>query len=258
MSPPALLAPAIRAALVTARRLGAPRVIRDIPAQELDVWAYATAYLLGARAWLLWQRAPSWRRIERAWAEAVGNEAVRTELSGTLDPRDTCRLVTDEGEAFVERSRLYAAARARVDIAPYYVQPDDTGWSTASDLAACSARGVRVRLVVDHHMTERKRREVPGVDALFADPRRSGVEVAEVFARRPRPRGPAVQPRLLRLPVSLSEARIVTRLAELGPARATGRGRSGLSGACQRRSFALSTVHMRCGVSTIGRAAERA
>ncbi len=177
MPPRSLPALAIRAALATARRLGAPRVICDIPAQELDAYAYATAYMLGARAWLLRQRAPSWRRIERAWAEAVGNEAVRAELSGTLDPRDTCRLVTDGDEAFVERSRLYAAARARVDIANYYVRPDDTGWSTAKELAACTARGVRVRLVVDHHMTERKRREVPGMDALFADLRRSGVEV---------------------------------------------------------------------------------
>ena len=173
----ARLVPVVRRVLVTARRFGVPHVARALPDHEIDSYAYAISHVVGARAWLLRRRAPRWRRIEAGWQRAVGDEAVRDGLAGTLDARDEVRLVTDGVEAFAERSALYAAARERVDVSTYYIQADETGRRTAGELAACVARGVAVRLIVDAYMTDRKRREVAGMDDLFGELSRAGIQL---------------------------------------------------------------------------------
>jgi cardiolipin synthase len=140
------------------------------------------AYILGARIWMIRHGALRWRDIERVWQSGVAEarpEAVRAELSGTLHASDELKLLTDSGQAFFERQSLYNGAVASIDISTYYIQSDATGWSLARMLAECARRGVRVRLLLDRDMTDRKRLETEGLDALLAHLRDAGVEVRQ-------------------------------------------------------------------------------
>jgi len=163
-----------------ARRLGAPRLARQLPAAEIDAYAFATAYTLGARAWLARQRAPTWRTIERSWRSclaAAGPHRLRAQLSGTLQPADTWQLLVDSGAAFDARYRLLRAAQRSVELSTYYFQADETGWRSAQALADCARRGVRVRVLVDHAMLAHKARETPRLDRLVRLLHDAGVEV---------------------------------------------------------------------------------
>jgi cardiolipin synthase len=166
------LAFAIRAA----RRLGVSRLARQLPEHELDAYAFSLSYMLRARTWLLLKRAPGWPAIERAWCDSLAGGAHHT-LSAVLDTSDAPRLLVDSGEAFAVRERLLDRARTSVDLSTYYFQADATGWSAARALVMCAQRGVRVRLLIDRYMLERKRRETPELATLVAYLRRGGVEV---------------------------------------------------------------------------------
>jgi len=174
-----LLTRSIALALRAARRLGALRVLREIPAREIDAYAHGVAYLIGARTWMLWHRAAPWSAIHAEWRRslAAGADAVRAALSGALDPADRVRLLGDGPEAFAERARLYARARLTLDISTYYLQSDETGWSTVRELETCVRRGVRVRVLADRFMIGKKRREVEGIDQMLDALRRAGVEL---------------------------------------------------------------------------------
>jgi cardiolipin synthase len=163
-----------------ARRLGVPRFLRRIPDREVDAYAFAVGYMLSAKTWMVRRRAAPWPAVHAAWRRAVADPAAtRTALSGPLDAADEVALLTDGPAAFAARDRLYAEARASLDISTYYVQSDDTGWDTARALQAAARRGVRVRLLVDRLMTDKKRCEVAGIDQLLDALRRGGVEVRQ-------------------------------------------------------------------------------
>jgi len=161
--------------LLALRRTGWPPVLLRLSAPELRGYALATAYMLKARLWTLRQRAPGWRAVQQAWSAAEGDAAVRNGLAGVLSGDDTVELIADGAAGFARREALYASARQRIDIATYYLQSDETGHATVRALAACAARGVHVRLLVDRFMTFKKTLEVPGMAALQEDIRRAGI-----------------------------------------------------------------------------------
>jgi phosphatidylserine/phosphatidylglycerophosphate/cardiolipin synthase-like enzyme len=137
------------------------------------------AYMLRARLWLAARDVPPWPAIQDAWAAAEGSAAVRDALCGSLGAPQRCELLADGAQSFERRRALYEGARRTLDIATYYIQSDVTGLATLRQLAACAARGVRVRLLVDRFMTGKKRQEVRGMEALFRDIRAAGIELAE-------------------------------------------------------------------------------
>ena len=137
------------------------------------------AYMLRARLWTLARGAPGWPAIQRAWSAAEGSTAVRDTLCGTLGATFRCELLSGGAQSFARRRALYAGARRTLDITTYYIQSDDTGFDTVAELAACAARGVRVRLLVDRFMTAKKRQEVGGMEALFGEIRAAGIELRE-------------------------------------------------------------------------------
>lgn len=135
--------------------------------------------MLRARAWTLARHEPPWPAIQDAWSEAEGSMAVRDALCGTLGARHRCEVLLDGAHSFARRTQLYASARRTLDVATYYIQSDETGQATVGELAACAARGVRVRLLVDRFMTARKRQEVAGMEALMREIRAAGIELRE-------------------------------------------------------------------------------
>ncbi len=142
-------------------------------------YSVAIRYMVRAR-WWTWSRSqPGWAQLQSAWSAVEGSIAVRDGLCGTLAQHDRLELLVDGAQGFARRSELYARARATLDIATYYIQSDATGWDTVRELAACVARGVRVRLLVDHFMTSKKRQEVAGMDALMRGIVAAGIELRE-------------------------------------------------------------------------------
>ena len=170
-----LLYRALALLLLALRRTGWPPVFKRLSRPELHGYALATAYMLKARLWSLRQRAPGWSELQQAWSAAERDVAVRNSLAPALSADDELELIADGEAGFARREALYACARQRIDIATYYIQSDDTGHATVRALAACVARGVRVRLLVDRYMTFKKTLEVPGMAALHDDIRRAGI-----------------------------------------------------------------------------------
>jgi cardiolipin synthase A/B len=137
----------------------------------------AIAYMLKARCWTLLRGAPRWRRLQAEWARAETDPTLGEAIAGRLSPADLPRLITSGEQGFALREALYQQSARSVDIATYYLQPDDTGRATIAALAACAGRGVRVRLLLDRVMTSRKAAEVGGMDRLIADARAAGILV---------------------------------------------------------------------------------
>jgi cardiolipin synthase len=156
-------------------RLGVP-ALTQLGARERDGYALAFAYTVLGRLWIL-RHGPSWSRVYAAWSAEAAKPGVAEALSGTLHADDQARLVAGGAEGFAVRDALYSGARETIDIATYYVQSDETGWATARALAACAARGVRVRLLVDRFATLKKRIEVEGMDQLLDFLPRAGVQL---------------------------------------------------------------------------------
>ena len=173
------LTPALARLIRVARRLGVPKFVRNIPEHEIDSSAFELGRLLQARLWMRRQGAAGWTQIHDGWRRALepGAPAVREALSGTLDAEDQLRLLDDPQTVFAAHADLYSRATRTIDIATYYMQADETGWSIARLLAACVERGVRVRLLADRYATAKKRYAVAGMDELFDFLRRSGVAV---------------------------------------------------------------------------------
>jgi cardiolipin synthase len=133
--------------------------------------------MLRARLWALSHGAPPWTQLQAEWARAETDPTLCETIAGRLSGADMPRLIASGEEGFTLREALYRQAARSVDIATYYLQPDDTGRSTIQALAACAARGVRVRLLLDRVMTSRKAIEVGGMDRLLADARAAGILV---------------------------------------------------------------------------------
>jgi phosphatidylserine/phosphatidylglycerophosphate/cardiolipin synthase-like enzyme len=173
------LTAAIAGVIRGGRRLGIPAFADNIPAREVDSYAYSMAYTAGARLWMVRTRAPSWPHLHQAWRRslAAGAPAVRAELSGALETADQLRLIDDGRAVAGAQAELYGGATRTIDIATYYIQADEVGWSTARLLEACARRGVRVRLLADRHMMATKRHEIPGMDDLLEFLDRAGIAV---------------------------------------------------------------------------------
>lgn len=159
------------------RRRGWPPALAHIDAGELRGYALALDYMLKASAWKLRRGEPRWPAVHACWAAAEGDIALRDAMAGTLHADDRVELLVDGPSAFERRAALYAAARSSIDVATYYIQPDETGHATVRAWADCVARGVRVRLLVDRYAMLKKRVEVAGMDALRAALAQAGVQV---------------------------------------------------------------------------------
>jgi cardiolipin synthase len=146
--------------------------------ETLSATAQALGYMLRARLWTVRNREPDWRAINEAWQRrAAGMDAVAQ--AAPLDARDCIRVLSSGEEGFAVRAELYASASATIDLATYYVQADETGRATVQALAACVARGVRVRLLVDRGLSLHKEREVAGTLDLLARARDAGIAVQQ-------------------------------------------------------------------------------
>lgn len=182
----ALLARFVAGLLSLCRRIGWPAALARLSAQDVATYSAGTAVLLAGRAWLAWQRAPSWPQLHQAWSAAVGDAALRDALAGRLQPQDRFALTADGPRAFERRLALLAGARQAVDLSFYYVQADDTGRALVAALARAAARGVRVRLLVDELASWRKGIEVPGTAELLQQAASAGIGVRRWHdARRP-------------------------------------------------------------------------
>ena len=142
-------------------------------------YAIAIAYMVRARCWTWLRGEPRWPRLQTSWSDAERSAEVRDALCGILAEQDRRKVITDGAQGFAQRTAFYARARATLDIATYYIQSDATGRDTVRELAACAARGVSVRLLVDRFMTAKKRQEIPGMDALLTAIRSAGIELRE-------------------------------------------------------------------------------
>ena len=180
------LARVLRVPLAALKRVGYAPAAR-LSDQEIAGNAHSLgAGLLGA-VWQARRGAPSWEELSRAWERAAeAREGVDPKLHGSFDPADKIELVTDNAEAFELRSRLFAGAKRRIDVATYYLQADETGRRFARDLAAAAARGVDVRLVADEYILRKKDHESPGVMALVDELAAAGVDV-RLWRDRERP-----------------------------------------------------------------------
>ncbi|HEY7792217.1 MAG TPA: phosphatidylserine/phosphatidylglycerophosphate/cardiolipin synthase family protein [Vicinamibacterales bacterium] len=149
----------------------------------LRATATALGYLIRGRLWTARRREPTWAAIEEAWrSQASGNATASRDTSLAAD--DRIRVLGTGEEGFSVRAALYASAAAAIDLATYYIQADETGRSTVQALAACAARGVRVRLLVDARMMVQKEREVPGTLGLLAQADAAGIAVRRWRDRR--------------------------------------------------------------------------
>jgi len=134
--------------------------------------------MLRARLWTLRKREPGWQAINDAWHRRAA-DSIAESKAVPLDGGDRIRVLTTGEEGFAVRAALYASASATIDLATYYIQADETGRATVQALAACVARGVRVRLLVDRGMTVHKEREVAGTLDLLAGARDAGIAVQQ-------------------------------------------------------------------------------
>lgn len=144
---------------------------------ELAENAHGLAYAILATLWLRRVRAPSWDAIYAQWrARSSAGGAVNPALYGVFGPEDRMELLTGNAQAFDRRDELYRSAAKSLDIATYYVQADEAGWRSARAWADCARRGVRVRIVADRWMMERKAFANPNVSELVGFLRQAGVE----------------------------------------------------------------------------------
>ncbi|WP_298826919.1 phosphatidylserine/phosphatidylglycerophosphate/cardiolipin synthase family protein [uncultured Piscinibacter sp.] len=165
--------------LAALQRRGWPAALARIDAGELRGYALAFDYMLKATAWKHRRGEPSWPAIQARWARAVGDTALRDRLAGTLHADDRFELIADGPAGFERRAALYAGASRSIDVATYYIQPDETGLATIRAWADCVARGVRVRLLVDRYAMAKKSIEVAGMEALHAALAQAGVQLRE-------------------------------------------------------------------------------
>lgn len=170
-----VLARLIHASLRGLARAGFPPAARLSPS-ELGGSAHLLACGMFGAAWHARRGAPSWADLSRGW-ERAADEIASAALHGRFDPADRVELLTDNARAFAARAELIDAARARVDLATYYLQADETGRALSARLRAAAARGVRVRLVADGYIMRKKDYEGLGVMALVRDLRAAGVDV---------------------------------------------------------------------------------
>jgi cardiolipin synthase len=168
-----------RRVLAALRRIGWPKAAARLAPREADGYAVAIAYMLKARLWTLLRGEPRWPEVQRAWSNAAGHIAVeaRDGLAARLHAEDRVQLIASGVEGFAAREALYAGAQRTLDIATYYIQSDETGRATVRSLAACVARGVRVRLLVDRYMMFKKTVEVEGMAALADEIRAAGIDM---------------------------------------------------------------------------------
>lgn len=146
--------------------------------ETLRATANALGYMLRARLWTLRKREPDWLAINDAW-QRQADEANAAAHAAPLDGADRIRVLTSGQEGFAVRAALYGSASSTIDLATYYIQADETGRATVQALAACVARGVRVRLLVDRGLTVHKEQEVPGTIELLARARDAGLAVQQ-------------------------------------------------------------------------------
>lgn len=151
------------------------------PAAKLtDADRRSTAHLLLrgvlGTLWHRRRRSPSWATVSETWLRQVGDGPDST-LYGRFDPSDRLRLLTDNGEAFAVRARLYERARTRIDLSTYYLHDDETGRATARALVSAARRGVRVRVCADGYIMEKKEYEGRGSMRLVHELRAGGVDV---------------------------------------------------------------------------------
>jgi cardiolipin synthase len=138
--------------------------------------ANALGYMLRARLWTFRKREPAWRLINEAWQRQAADPIARAQAA-PLDSGDRVRVLSNGEEGFATRAALFATASATIDLATYYIQADDTGHATVQALAACVARGVRVRLLVDRGVTVHKEHDVAGTLDLLERARGLGIAV---------------------------------------------------------------------------------
>lgn len=165
--------------LLALRWLGCPAVLRRLGTGEVRGYAAGIAYMLQARAWTLLCGGPSWPAVHLAWSVAERDAGPRDSLAGRLQPNDKLELIVGGAAGFVRRDEMYAGARKTIDIASYYLQPDDTGRATLAALVACAQRGVRVRVLLDSFMTFKKAQEMPSLPAVLAEAQAAGIELRQ-------------------------------------------------------------------------------
>ncbi len=175
-----LLEWAQRAAQV-ARKTGFPKLAREINEEEISTYAFAIHYLVQAKLWLFRNHSPRWDRLESGYAKRLrtssNGQAIPSDWYGSLHPEDRTRLIVDGEQAFAVRDELYASATSSIDISTYYLQPDATGWHTLHELARHRRRNVRVRLLADAIMIQKKRQALGELDALLAAFEDAGIEL---------------------------------------------------------------------------------
>lgn len=128
-------------------------------------------YAVPAKRWLLANDAVSWDAVYDAWSATDVTHETWGELAC-----DEFRVLGDNAESFRLREALARGAKA-IDVATYYIAPDDTGWAIAETLIEAVGRGARVRLLVDAHMTRKRAFERPETARLIDALRRGGVEL---------------------------------------------------------------------------------
>ena len=144
---------------------------------ELAGNAHGLSYAILATRWQRKAGALPWDSVYGQWQSRLSVAgAISTSLYGAFDAADRLELLTGNEEAFEIRDELCQAARQSIDVATYYLQADQAGWRTARLLADCARRGVRVRIVADRGMTERKAFENPDVRHLQRYLRDAGVD----------------------------------------------------------------------------------
>lgn len=139
--------------------------------------AHGLSYAILATSWQRRNRVPAWTGVYEAWQKRVNEvSSVDPSLYGFLQPDDRFELLTGNAAAFRKRDELYRSATRSIDISTYYIQADEVGWRTARALADCARRGIRVRIVADNSITERKSVENKEVRKLIAFLRDAGVD----------------------------------------------------------------------------------
>ena len=159
------------------QRLGWPRALARLDAGERRGYALALDTMLAAQAWMRRRGEPAWPVVQARWAEAEHDPARRDRLAGRLQPEDRIELLPDGRAGFERRAALAAAAQRHLDVATYYIQADATGHDSVQAWAACVARGVQVRLLVDRYAMGKKSLEVAGMRELVAALLAAGVQV---------------------------------------------------------------------------------
>lgn len=139
--------------------------------------AYGFSYAVLATRWQRKHAPFSWASVYERWQprlSAAGN--ISPSLWGSFAAADRLELLTANAGAYEKRYELYQTAQRSIDMSTYYIQADELGWQTARALADCARRGVRVRIIADCYITERKIFENPNMLEMIQFLRDAGVD----------------------------------------------------------------------------------